>query len=229
MKNIVLFALVLYLTTACAPVYTPNLVNTPFFAQQHDAQLQGSIGLSGYDVQAAFSPLNNLGLMGNTTFYDSDNGNYSSRFFEGGAGYYQTLDKNGRIECYGGFGYGHTELNKTLLADRINAQYTRFFIQPGICAKQDIFEGSFSTRISYVDLFSLKSSDPGLGPVNAVFIEPVLTGKIGFKYIKYFTQFGLSMHTRDVLSLYSLPLILNFGINFNFSKLYFKKDVVKQE
>ena len=215
--------------SSCAPVYTPNLVNSPLFTQHNDVQLQGSVGLSGYDVQAAYSPINKLGIMANTTFFDSDNGNYTSRFYEGGVGYYQSFEETGRFECYAGFGNGQTELNKTIIADKINANYNRFFIQPGIGVKQDIFEASFCTRIAYVDIYDVRSNDPNLRPASSIFVEPVLTGRFGYKYVKFFTQFGLSMHTIDVLSLYSLPVILNFGMNLSFSELYKKSDKKKTD
>lgn len=218
------FALLLVVLSSCAPVYTPNLVNSPLFSQQNDAQLQGSVGLSGYDVQAAYSPINKLGVMANTTFFDSDNGNYSSRFYEGGVGYYQSFEEAGRFECYAGYGNAQTILNKTVDGENINAHYNRYFIQPGIGVKQDIFEASFCTRIAYVDVYDLKSNNPNLRPTSSIFVEPVLTGRFGYKYVKFFTQFGLSMHTIDVLSLYSLPVILNFGMNLSFSELYKKKE-----
>ena len=115
-------------------------------------------------------------------------------------------------------------LNKTVDGENINAHYNRYFIQPGIGVKQDFFEASFCTRIAYVDVYDLKSNNPNLRPTSSIFVEPVLTGRFGYKYVKFFTQFGLSMHTIDVLSLYSLPVILNFGMNLSFSELYKKKE-----
>lgn len=188
------------------------------FATKNDAQLQGSIGLNGYDVQAAYSPINKVGIMANTSVSENS-GSYWSQFIEGGAGYYQTFDANGRFECYGGFGNGHTKLYDNVVAGNTDANYNRFFIQPGIGLKQDFFESSFCTRVSYVDIYDLRSDDPNLKPMGAFFVEPVLTGKFDYKYVKAFMQFGLSLNSVKVISIYSVPVILNFGLNLSFSQL----------
>lgn len=206
----------------CAPIYNPNAVNSPQFTQKNDAHLQGSVGISGYDIQAAYSPLNKLGIMANISTFENSN-NYWSRFYEGGAGYYQTFDENGRLECYGGFGNGQTTLNNNIIGGTINASYNRFFIQPGIGVKQDFIETSFCTRIAYVDVYQLRSNDPNLIPTGAFFVEPVLTGKFGYKYVKAFMQVGLSLTSIKLLSIYSVPLIMNIGMNISFSELYKKK------
>jgi hypothetical protein len=223
------FALLLVVLSSCAPVYTPNLVNSPLFSQQNDARLQGSVGLSGYDVQAAYSPFNNIGIMANTSFSDNNSKNYYSRFYEGAAGYYLTFDDAGRFECYTGYGNAQTILNKTVDGENINAHYNRYFIQPGIGVKLDVFEGSFSTRIAYVDVYKINSNNPELRPAAALFVEPTLTGKIGYKYTKLFMQLGLSLHSSKLLSNYSIPVILNFGMNLSFSELYKKKEKTPEQ
>lgn len=220
MKRFVILILVLAFTS-CAPVYVPNAINTPLFTEQHDASLQGSFGFNGYDVQAAYSPLKHFGIMANTGFYAVNDDSHS--FFEGGIGYYGDFETNGRYEVYGGFGNGSTILNNNILADRVSANYNRIFIQPAIGAKMNVFEASFAPRISYVHLYDLRLDNITNTPTEALFIEPVVTAKVGYKYGKFFVQFGASLHTNDVLSIYSQPLIFNIGLNLSFSKLYLQK------
>ena len=141
----------------------------------------------------------------------SDLNTYNGVFYEGGAGYYQTLEDGGRFECYGGFGNGHTELYNNLIAGTTIANYNRFFVQPGIGLKQDFMEASFCTRVAYVDVYDLRSADPNLKPTGAFFVEPVPTGKFGYKYVKAFVQFGLSLTSVKVLTLYSVPVIMKIG------------------
>lgn len=209
--------------TSCAPVYVPNAINTPLFTEKHDASLQGSFGFNGYDVQAAYSPFKHFGIMANTGFYNVNDD--SHQFFEGGLGYYGDFETNGRYEVYAGFGNGNTILNNNILAERVSASYNRIFIQPAIGAKMNVFEASFAPRISYVNLYDLRLDNLTNTPTDALFIEPVVTAKVGYKYGKFFVQFGASLHTNDVLTIYNQPLIFNMGLNLSFSKLYLHKKV----
>lgn len=215
----IVFSILLFV--ACAPVYSPNAIHVPLFTQQHDASLQGSVGTISSDVQAAYSPLNHLGVMLNASFYEGANRNFN--FFEGGAGYYGSIDKTARFEFYGGYGHGNTSiLNTVILSDRVSASYHRLFFQPSIGAKTNVFEGAFSTRVCYVNLYNLNVNNL-TGSASAVYIEPVITAKVGYKYAKFFVQAGLSLQTNELLSYYSNPLLLNVGLNLSFSKLYLKQ------
>lgn len=53
------------LLIGCAPIYNPNAINSPLFTKQNDAQLQGSIGLSDYGLQVAYTQLTKPGVMVN--------------------------------------------------------------------------------------------------------------------------------------------------------------------
>lgn len=223
LRNISSMALVFLIS--CAPVYVPNAINTPLLTQQHDASLQGSFGFNGYDAQAAYSPLKGLGIMANAGFYDSNT--FTHTFFEGGAGYYGSFENTGRYEVYGGFGNGNTVLNNNILADRITGNYNRIFIQPSIGAKTNVFEGSFTPRLVYVNFYDLKLDNYTNTPLSSVYIEPVVTAKVGYKFAKFFIQFGLSLHTENALSIYSSPFLFNMGLNLSFSKLYLNPKIDK--
>lgn len=212
----------IFLFISCAPVYIPNAVNTPMFREQHDASLQGSAGLNGYDVQTAYSPIKHLGIMGNISFYESNN--YSYNFYEGGAGYYNTFEEFGCYEVYGGFGNGKSTLYKNIFADTITGQYNRIFLQPSIGIKNNVIEASFATRFSYVDMYHLKFDYANNTPGTALFIEPAFSMKVGYKFAKFFMQFGYSFHSENILNVYSNPLMFNIGLNLNFSKLYLSSE-----
>lgn len=221
MKKAVSVVFVIYallLSFSCAPVYVPNAIHTPLLTQQHDASLQGSFGFNGYDVQAAYSPVKGLGIMANAGFYDETR--FSHTFFEGGVGYYGAFENTGRYEIYGGYGNGSTDLFKTDNSIRVTGHYNRIFLQPSIGAKTNVFEASFAPRFVYVNFYDLNIDNTIYNNVNSIYIEPVVTARVGYKYAKFFVQFGLSLHSDNLLSLYSSPFIFNMGLNLSFSKLY---------
>lgn len=215
-------ALLICAFNSCAPVYSPNAINVPMFTQLHDASVQGSAGTISSDLQAAYSPLNNFGVMVNGSYYEGANRNFD--FIEGGAGYYGSIDKTARFEFYGGYGHGNTTiLNTVIFSDQVSASYHRFFFQPSIGAKTDVFEGAFSTRVCYVNLYNINVNNLS-GSASAIYVEPVITAKVGYKYAKFFVQAGLSLQTNQLLSYYSNPFLLNAGLNLSFSRLYLRSN-----
>lgn len=228
MKKVVLVIISALFLDSCAPIYIPNAVNSPLFSEQHDAALQGSSGLSGYDVQAAYSPLKHFGIMFNTSFYDNKSSDLKSynrhEFYEGGAGYYGSFEEVGRYEVYSGFGQGTSTSYDSNWLGLIRGDYNRFFVQPAIGVKTDVFEGSFSPRFVYLQIYNTSSNVTYTkSELESMYIEPVFTGKVGYKYGKFFFQGGFSFSTKSEIKYTDMPFIFNLGMNISFSKLYLKE------
>lgn len=227
MKNIVLLSLFVSVTS-CAPLYTPNLVHVPLFSDKNDADVQFGTGTCGYDAQVAYAPINHLGLMVNSSFKNkdvSDTNFYNKHnFIEGGLGYFGKIDEAGRYECYLGYGNGSAQNYSEGFYGLVKGSYNRFFFQPSIGVKTDVFEGAFSLRVVYIDMYSIsKNVGYTRSELSAGYYEPVLTAKMGYKFIKFFIQGGLSIPMQNQLKYTDSPLIMNCGMNFNFSESYLKK------
>ena len=54
-----------------------------------------------------------------------------------------------------------------------------------------------------------------------LFIEPVITAKVGYKYVKAVIQIGYSFPTNDNLDYDNQSLIFNLGLNINIGRDYF--------
>jgi len=210
---------------SCSPEYIPNMANTPMFSNQGELQATIATGTSNFDAQAAYAVSDHIGVMVNGSYgnetSDTTDEFHKHSFIEGGVGYYDKLGKNFRYEIYGGYGFGKTEGEfDTEFDSRItDANMQRIFVQPGIGVATGVFDGSFSPR------FALVKMDPGeetfeKGGYNT-FIEPIITTKIGYKWVKFVAQFGVSfpVGNNDINFDYQ-PVIINFGLNFNIGRIY---------
>jgi hypothetical protein len=212
-----LFLASLLLTNCKTPIYFPNRVNSPMLNNQGDVNVDVSIGTSGLDFQGAVSPIKNFGLIVN---YTTINGTHSHSFFDGGLGYYHGIGKKGLFEIYGGYGLGNaSSTSKDILGNTttLTSDYSRIFIQPAIgllvtgeTQPERKVRGNsyFAVRFSQIDFGSNQQ---------ALFIEPALGGRIGWKNIQFNSQMGFSFPTVKG-KVESLPFILNIGITYAFRK-----------
>lgn len=208
--------------TSCSPEYIPNMVNSPMLSNQGEFQATVATGTSNFDAQTAVAITDNIGIMFNGSYgnetNDSTDDYHKHLFFEGGVGYFDKFGTKGRYEIYGGYGTGKVEgyYDNALVGSEIaDANYNRFFLQPGIGISTGIFDGSFSPRLVFVQMNFNRS-----GNYNT-FFEPVITSKIGYKYVKFVAQIGASFQLGDQqLNYEHQHLIFNFGVNINLGRKY---------
>ncbi len=200
------------------PAYIPNVVYTPMLVEKGDAKINAYYGVAGADFQIAYAITNNIGLMVNTSFtklLDRHTRKYYNRhnFVELGAGYFLPYSKSNIVSVYGGFGYGNIErrYRSSEVVKLINANSIRFFIQPAIGIHTDLFDGSFSTRV--VGHMPIAEQNKMF-----IYIEPIITNKIGSKYGKLVVQVGLSFHTTDLYYQHN-PFMFSIGIELNIGKI----------
>ena len=70
MKQLLFFSLFVLLLAGCAPVYVPNVRNTPLFTKAGEFQGSMMYGTGDLDLQAAVAVTNNIALMGNYSYGD---------------------------------------------------------------------------------------------------------------------------------------------------------------
>lgn len=197
---------------SCSPSYVPNVVNTPLLSNKGEVQMGVHTGFSGIDPQLAYAVTNHFGLMLNGSFAnrtsDSTDNYHKHRFGEMGVGYFTEFLDNGRFEVFTGFGAGdlRANLENGLFYSFSDVNANRFFIQPAIGAKTNVFDASFAPRLVLINLRQ------GQQHLSAVLIEPTITAKLGYKYVKAVFQFGISIPVSSTENYFYQPFLLSIGL-----------------
>lgn len=212
-KQIFYFALgIVMLFSACNVAYIPNRHNVPLMQEKKDA----SISISTTNLQGAYAVTDNIAVMGNVYFRENSwennpdsnttlNYDYQANRLLGelGVGYYKPLGENAVFELYGGGGLGNIgfELkDSNPIYDReYKANIQKLFIQPDIGFKSQYFDFVFSTRFSLVNFHDVDTTNYSISSLDSdnlynldkqpfLFLEPALTLRFGYKFIKAYTQ-----------------------------------------
>ncbi|HEX5023867.1 MAG TPA: hypothetical protein VFV68_01285 [Agriterribacter sp.] len=227
----------LFLSSCNRYYYKPNAVNAPLFTDGGQAHVAvvGSVGSANgdydhegtryvFDVQAAVSPINHLGIIANysTYGYTADNpepvtGNVDGKanLLEFGiGGYYAKGNKFKMVaDCYMGYGAGQ-------IRSDVDMRIKRFFIQPGIGVRSPVFDAAFNLRMSsvrYDDFDAKGKGDDYLENKNLInsngqrridnttyaFIEPAFTIRTGYQFMKVQMQVALAQELTSVPWQYS--------------------------
>lgn len=211
--------IVLFFFSSCHLLYLPNNVHVPMLSQSGDFSANIGTGSSYTNLQAAYSPTTNLGVMMNLSFGGSADENTSNEnkfgFGEIGIGYYNPLSKAFLFDFYGGYGVGLSETyeNSLNVPTTVNGMYSRLFLQPSITlSAKDVLDLNFAIRPTLI--FMKTNSNVQVSNVG-LFVEPALTLKYGWKHFKIINQVGLSLPLNAVNFGFN-PFILNVGISYQF-------------
>lgn len=188
MTRLILIALTLL--TACAPVYVPNVRNSPMFTKAGEFQASMQFG-NGFEAQSAFAVTDHFGLMTNYSYVDrtgvEEPDDYlRHRFFEGGLGYFSG-GQDSFFEVFAGYGKGRGSTyneyeffgNQAVTA---TGKYERYFLQPAFGVNKRVFDFAFVSRFSLVDFyeFSNEVSSRSIREEPKFFFEPALVARINF-------------------------------------------------
>ncbi|MGE0088418.1 MAG: hypothetical protein AB7S50_02960 [Bacteroidales bacterium] len=223
--NLLLLLSLIGIFNACSPEYIPNMVNTPVFSNKGEFQATVATGTSNFDAHLGYAITDNIAVIASGSYADQTNDTtdefHKHLILEGGLGYYKNLSSNGRVEIFGGYGIGRIQtLEENTLDNPItDVSFNKIFLQPGIGAVTDFFDGSFATRLSIIQM--LPSEQSNITESWHAFIEPVVTAKIGYRYVKAVIQIGYSFPINaETIDYEHQNLILNFGLNFNIGRDY---------
>lgn len=223
-------------------MYVPNMQNVPQFQEKNQVNLTAS----PQNLQFAWAFSENMGVMANffSRSISFDSSNYeeaktSNTLFEAGTGYYKHTEDGVTFSGFGGIGFGNSDYifkrpSTQGLDERYKTDLFRFFLQGsiGIIAGEDNINLAFTTRyanvsFSNIDTTNMTRQELGnrdirdLEKQNFNFIEPGLTFRAGFKYIKAHTQLVYSSKLEDrPLNYY--PINLNIGVTLNLKAIYDK-------
>jgi hypothetical protein len=172
----------------------------------------------GTELQAAYSASNSIAVMANfinaSGGQKDGTGNYGEgTLAEGGVGYFTPIAENFVFEVYGGAGFGKTSHRFEGGYDPLTGssypatgtadmKLVRGFIQPNLGFATDYFDVAFSARmclLHFSDFSAANTSNistdefSNLGYISAhpttYVVEPAITLRGGWKYIKVQTQF----------------------------------------
>ncbi len=223
MRNKISLFLVLPLIaagTSCAPAYIPNVANTPMFSNKGELQAAIYTGSSGIDPQLAYAVTDHFGIMANGSFRDTkDDEDYHSRhnLIEVGGGYFTSIGYNARFEAFGGYGFGslQSEYENELWSDYADVNHNKFFIQPGFGITSKVFDAGLASRLVIMNMTQDDASRTG------VFLEPVLTARLGFRNLRFISQMGVSFQlNEDAAPVNYQPLIFSLGLQLNLFRDY---------
>lgn len=207
MARLILIALLAL--SACAPVYVPNLHNSPMFTKAGEFQASAQIG-NGIEGQSAFAITDHFGVMANYAYIDAtdpqDEDDYlRHRLFEGGIGYFSNKDDS-FFEVFAGYGRGKGTTFESYeffgsQSSAATGRYDRYFLQPAFGINKETFQFSFAPRFSMVDFyeFSTETVSTPIEEKPKFFFEPAIIGRINFANNHMFALFqaGASLGMSD--------------------------------
>lgn len=210
-----LIILLVLFVTACNPIYySPNTHNVPMLKAKGDVRIALHGNGDRLEASTAFAVDNNVGLtLDGGVFFPADDeqgDGGKGQFIQVGAGYFKPITDHVVFETYGLFGYGKVENHFPSTLDSfsqttgvLNTNLARYGIQPSIGYTSRFFDIAFSTRLcglSYFNtggslIFNNTDQVRYIEEQKAQFlIEPALTIRGGFDYLKLQLQLGSSIN-----------------------------------
>jgi len=222
------FFIALLAVSACAPVYVPNVRNSPMFTKGGEFQASIQFG-NGIEAQSAFAITEHFGVMVNYAFIDRNSFNPDKpdnylrhKFFEGGAGYFVN-NEDSFFEVFAGFGKGKGSSYATYQffgaqSDLATGRYDRFFLQPAFGLNKKVMNISFAPRFSLVDFYEF-SNETSSYPIDekATFLfEPAVIGRVNFAnnhmFFTFQTGASLGMSTDVYFDRRTFQLSMGLGL-----------------
>jgi hypothetical protein len=203
-----IYFIALLAISACAPVYVPNVRNSPMFTKGGEFQASVQIG-NGWEGQSAYALTDHFGLMANFSYAnntgfdpDTEDSDYHRHMlFEGGAGYFSNGPES-FFEVFAGYGAGEGSSvdeytffgSQSVVA---TGKYKRYFLQPAFGINGKEIDVSFVSRFSMVDFynFSNESYSMTVNEEPKFFFEPAFVGRANLANNRMFVIFqgGVSL------------------------------------
>lgn len=220
--------------TSCKTVYQPNAVNTPLFNNAGEARAT----VDAQNVQLAYAITDHAGVMVNgfRVKENSDDNTIkgSGGLVEVGLGYYTRIHPF-IFETYIGGGMGGVKFSELRTENNETTQYSfeatgmRFFVQPSFGLGTRFFDVALTPRFvmgkynNVTTNYSMQDQIDGkfyqVDRPLWTFIEPALTVRGGYQWIKLQVQFGLSQKLNSEALSYK-DSFLNVGLSFNINRIY---------
>jgi hypothetical protein len=225
---VTLFAIVAF--TGCSPLITPTAYQVPALAKAGDAQLDVIGGISTFNAQLAYSPVNHLALAVTANRWGTNNStSHYNDHTTFGIGYYGKKTEF-QFSIYGRYGYGtsaddsFSDATQTYyMAHTTTISYKDYQIQPTFNFIDEDYEIYTGVRASSINTTSFFTNDKSrFSPGNTFTAEPFVGGRRGWDNLKFEIQAGYYFHgathapdagatTRDQ------TVNINVGISYSFN------------
>ena len=212
--------------SSCAPVYVPNVRNSPMFTKGGEFQASVQIG-NGIEGQSAFAVTDHFGIMVNYSYIDAtdpenEDDYLRHKLFEGGLGYFLNREDS-FFEVFAGYGKGTGTTYESYNffgspeAAAATGRYNRYFIQPAFGVNKNDFQFSFAPRITMVDFYEF-STEQFRTPIEGnekFFFEPAVIGRINFNNHIFVTfQAGAALRMSEDIFFDRRKLQMAAGLGF---------------
>lgn len=224
-KYFIYFVSILIAISSCKTAYVPNTVNVPLFEDSGQVRVSGD--LAG-NIQFAASLGRNFGVMANGMWKkegeETDALYGKGHLYEAGIGGFSRTQSNIKYEAYVGGGVGTAFTKENTKTFEVNG--ARFFFQPSVGYHHSIFEIAFTPRFvagkyqkpttTYTTAELIASNLADVNKPTWMFIEPALTFRVGYQWLKLQLQLGKSIKLTDQALAYkkefnSLGVIFDLG------------------
>jgi hypothetical protein len=204
------------LATGCKAVYAPNIVNTPLLRQRGEVRAT----VDGRNLQLAVAPTNHIGVMVNGYHRDDTNDPKPDQEKQHGQGDFVEVGAGGftgiarpyswlplQVEGYAGVGVGTVKQDLTPaggITRHFEAQVTRVFVAPTLGTTTKYYDVAASLRVVAVSYHDVATTGymgdqlegdgfAGIEGQTWLFVEPCVTVRVGYKWVKLQLQVGKSV------------------------------------
>lgn len=229
---------------SCKTAYIPNALNVPLLQEKGETKFL----LSANNFQAAYALTDKIGIIANGQLAQrSHKGNpnvtvdgkpdvsfaQNNSVIEAGVGYLGKGERNLLYEVYGGGGFSRThiaDLNKNNgVLGEIEANGLKLFIQPNVGFATKYFDVALSSRFTalqygtattiYSKQYLIDQDLDQLADHTHMFLEPAITLRGGYKFLKIQAQFGVALKLSSANIPYNSTLG-NLGLVIDIGKWY---------
>jgi hypothetical protein len=224
---------------ACKTVYAPNIASTPLLRER--GELRATVDRR--NLQLAYAVADHLGLLANgyhrkedETTDDGEHRRGRGDFVELGAGYFTPLPRVHewlQLEVYGGLGAGTVSHDITPAGGtkrHFETTVSRAFLMPTVGVTRKWFDVALSVRVAGAWYTDPVSEDYGPGELEGDgfadlggrvwwFLEPALTVRAGYKWVKLELQVGRSIKL-NTTDLQNDPGMVTLGLNVDLFRAF---------
>jgi hypothetical protein len=224
---------------ACKAVYAPNLANVPLLRQRGELRASADV----HDLELAYAITEHVGVQANGYHRQDDNDPKPDEerqhgrgdFAELGIGWMTRVHHDWlQLEVYAGFGTGKVTQDITPAGGttrHFDARLDRAFVMPTLGVTRTYFDVAVSARVAGVHYRDLEDrgytsreqlAGDGFADLDQrtwLFLEPCVTVRAGYKWIKLQLQAGRSFKLSSA-DLAHDPGMLSFGVNVDLFRAF---------
>jgi hypothetical protein len=243
---LIIAVLIAVFSSCTTTLYTSNTVNAPLLKHRGETQFT----ITKNDAQAAVAVTNHIGIIANGFYrnYERDNYKHFGQLVEAGVGKYRTMFGEHLVfENYLGLGYARVykqqeflNSNKEAIIGSFNTNGAKVFLQPSVGYASKFVDVAFTPRFSMVKYMNFTSenytedqlqqehlANGELTRLPYFFMDPTLTIRIGYRYLKAQVQYGRIVNLGNFIEHPSD--FSSIGIVFNLGGWRYADDMAKQQ